>query len=344
MPQTNTVGLSRPAFLITVDTEGDNLWARPKQITTENAKYLPRFQTLCEKYGLKPTWLVNYELAECPAFVQFAKDVVQRGAGEIGMHLHAWNTPPLKPLTDDDMYHQPYLFEYPREVMRDKISFLTELLEERFERKIKSHRAGRWGLNAVYARLLVEHGYLVDCSVTPHVSWTAYLGNPNGAGGPDFRGFPELPYFIYLKRIDRPGNSPLLEAPLSVIETRYAGLNRWLERAPRLLRRISRRFFPPIFEMVPRDKKNNLPHMLLILHHAIEHRRPCVELATLSSELMPGASPFFPTADSIQRLYDRLEILFSTAVETFQGMKPSEFRQEWINVRGEGRIAGRGEL
>ena len=31
-------------FIITVDTEGDDLWARPREITTRNAEYLPRFK------------------------------------------------------------------------------------------------------------------------------------------------------------------------------------------------------------------------------------------------------------------------------------------------------------
>ena len=35
---------SRPAFLITIDTEGDNIWRRPNRITTENTLFLPRFQ------------------------------------------------------------------------------------------------------------------------------------------------------------------------------------------------------------------------------------------------------------------------------------------------------------
>ncbi len=35
-----------PRFLITIDTEGDNLWSLPREITTSNAKFLPRFQNL----------------------------------------------------------------------------------------------------------------------------------------------------------------------------------------------------------------------------------------------------------------------------------------------------------
>ncbi|MDR8263551.1 deacetylase, partial [Acinetobacter baumannii] len=53
--------MHNPAFLITIDTEGDNLWQKHDSITTENARYLPRFQQLCEKYGFKPVYLTNYE-------------------------------------------------------------------------------------------------------------------------------------------------------------------------------------------------------------------------------------------------------------------------------------------
>ena len=85
--------------------------------------------------------------------------------------------------------------------MREKIRAMTTLLEERFNRKMVSHRAGRWGLNTAYARLLVEAGYRVDCSVTPHISWQVYTGDPRGAGGPNFTAFPEQPYFLDLEHL-----------------------------------------------------------------------------------------------------------------------------------------------
>lgn len=83
------VFVHKPAFLITIDTEGDNLWQKHDSITTENARYLPRFQQLCEKYGFKPVWLTNYEMAIDPVYIEFAKDAIARGTAEIGMHLHA---------------------------------------------------------------------------------------------------------------------------------------------------------------------------------------------------------------------------------------------------------------
>ena len=60
--------MRRPVLILTVDTEGDNIWACPESVTTENARYMPRFQNLCEDYGYKPTYLVNYEMAIDPFF------------------------------------------------------------------------------------------------------------------------------------------------------------------------------------------------------------------------------------------------------------------------------------
>ncbi len=317
--------LHPPAFLITVDTEGDNLWSRPAEITTKNARFLPRFQSLCEKHGFRPTWLVNYEMAECAEFVAFGRDVLTRRTGEIGMHLHGWNSPPIRPLTADDYRHQPYLFEYPEPVMREKILAMTGLLEDRFQRKMVSHRAGRWGFNATYARLLAEAGYRVDCSVTPHTSWQIYPGDPRGSGGPDFTAFPEQPYFLDLENPGRPGDSPLLEVPLSIIHSPYARMNGWLEHGSSLAQRCFGRFFPARHWLVPRDRRANHRGMSVILRHALANHWPCVVFATHSSELMPGGSPFFPDEKSIERLYRRLEEIFAQAAAHFRGMTLEEF-------------------
>ena len=209
-----------PRFLITIDTEGDNLWSMPAAVTTANARFLPRFQTLCESHRLKPTYLTDYQMARCGDFRAFGRAVLDRQTAEIGMHLHAWDTPPLIPLTPNDCVCQPYLIEYPLEAMRDKIRLMTDLLEDVFATKMVSHRAGRWGFNEAYARILVEHGYQVDCSVTPHWSWQMQKGNPLGNGGPDYRGFPDRAYFVDLDDISRPGDSALLELPLTIIQPR----------------------------------------------------------------------------------------------------------------------------
>ena len=93
-----------------------------------------------------------------PDFQRFAKAVLRRGAAELGMHLHAWNSPPIISLTGDDNTCAPYLIEYSLEIIRHKVSFMTALLRDIFECDITSHRAGHWGFNGCYARVLEECG------------------------------------------------------------------------------------------------------------------------------------------------------------------------------------------
>ena len=90
-------------FIITVDTEGDNLWNwdGKSEIKTENSLYIPRFQELCEKYGFIPVYLTNYEMALDDRWVEYSSAKAKEGKCEIGIHLHAWNTPPIYELEND---------------------------------------------------------------------------------------------------------------------------------------------------------------------------------------------------------------------------------------------------
>ena len=308
----------RPAFLITIDTEGDNLWSGPAEITTENSRALPRFQALCERYGLKPVYLTNYEMACCPVFRDFARDVLRREAGEIGAHLHPWNSPPHHPLTADDYACHPYVTEYPPDMIHDKVRFLTRLLEETFGVKMASHRAGRWGFDGVYARALIENGYVSDCSITPGVSWKSSLGNPAGAGGPDYTSCPGEPYFLSLEDVRRPGGSPLLELPVTIRPAAPARVERLRRMLPArsISRRALGRLWPPLTWLRPNGR--NRAAMLRLLRKAVEDGSSYVEFMLHSSELMAGGSPNFPDEESIERLYRDLGAIFSLAGKYFR--------------------------
>jgi|CXWL01.1.fsa_nt_gi hypothetical protein len=319
----------KPRFLITIDTEGDNLWSRPRAATTKNASYLPRFQELCEKYGFKPTYLTNYEMANSITFQKLGKDIIKRGVGEIGMHLHAWDMPPSYELTKDDSRFHPYLIEYPEKVMRQKVSLMTDLLENTFGVKMLSHRAGRWSFDERYANQLIEHGYKVDCSVTPHVSWKSHLGNPEKDGGTDYTDFPDTAYFIDPLDISRPGHSTLLEVPVSIQNT-YGLVNTALSGSPlsniSLVRRISNRLFPKIWL---RPNGRNLSQMLGYLSYALSTQRDYVEFMLHSSEFMPGGSPLFKSESAIEQLYRCLESLFAEASVHFAGCTLSEYFEQF---------------
>ncbi|EOC0417591.1 polysaccharide deacetylase family protein [Cronobacter malonaticus] len=312
--------MHKPAFLITIDTEGDNLWQKHDSITTENAKYLPRFQELCEKYHFKPVYLTNYEMATDPFYIEFAKDVIVRNTAEIGMHLHAWNSPPIVPLTSDDWLHKPYLIEYTDAVMREKVAYMTMLLEDTFQTKMHSHRAGRWAFDERYARLLLEHGYQVDCSVTPKVNWQTAKGAPHGTGGTDYRHFPHHAYFIDENDICREGSSPLLEVPMSIQYKHSALMNSIKEGYDRLRKKVRS---PSVYWLRPMGGNNET--MKRVVQQSLAQGADYVEYMLHSSEYMPGGSPTFKTEQDIDRLYDDLDAFFAWLAPQAQGMTLAEY-------------------
>lgn len=324
--------MSRPAFLITIDTEGDDLWSKPAEARTRNAEFLPRFQQLCERHGMKPTYLTNHEMAQAPAFVEMARDALRRATAEVGLHIHAWDSPPIVPLTERDHRHHPYLIEFPVDVMRAKIGRLTDLLQTTFDTPMVSHRAGRWAFDETYARLLYEHGYRVDCSVTPHVSWRHHAGAPGGAGGTDYSAFPERAYFLDLDDIARAGDSDFLEIPMTI-----------RQRAPYVSNPIrslaasvpkGSLVWNKLFIRWLRPNGANRGAMLRLIDDAAANGEDYVEFMLHSSEFMPGGNPTFTDAASIDRLYDDLEALFERAATRFTGMTLSEYYDRRMRERG----------
>jgi hypothetical protein len=303
-------------FLITIDTEGDNLWGGPAEITTRNAKFLPRFQTLCEQYGFLPTYLTNYEMAIDPGFVTFGKDLIRRGTGEIGMHLHAWHSPPSFPLTDQDTRYMPYLIEYPPDIIWAKVAFLTDLLEQTFGLKMQSHRAGRWAFNSVYANVLAEFGYVVDCSVTPGIDWRGTKGRPDGSGGTDYRHFPRRAYYMDADDISSPAMEGLMQVPMTILTS---------TQPPALVQRtlafpmmgFARRRFWPTEWLRPNGR--NLAGMRRIIDASVLDQADYIEFMLHSSELMPGGSPTFATEESIEGLYRDIEAMFMYIAPHFSG-------------------------
>jgi hypothetical protein len=319
--------MTKPAFLITIDTEGDNLWQNHDRISTENTRFLPRFQALCEKYACKPVYLTNYEMAVDTQYVEFARDVIARGTGEVGMHLHAWNSPPLTPLTDDDWRHKPYLIEYPADQIRAKVDHMTKLLEDTFQTKMLSHRAGRWAFNEFYASLLLEYGYQVDCSVTPRVNWQYSPGNPQGNGGTDYRHFPAQAYFIDPANIAKPGDSTLLEVPMS-IQYKHSALMNAVKQGYDSLRGKKRS--PSVHWLRPSG--NNLDKMKLVVERSLAQGHDYVEFMLHSSEFMPGGSPTFKTEQDIDALYRDLELLFAWLQQRTVGMTLAEYYKQQMKA------------
>ena len=167
-------------LILTVDTEADNQWDVGAELTTDNLGYVPRFQALCEHFEFPPTYLCTYEVVTSAVFDGTLGQPARNGHAEIGAHLHPWSTPPFDAVWDDADRGHPYPSELPTELFQSKLRTLTATLSDRLGQAPTSYRAGRWGFSAAQVAPMVRLGYLVDCSITPLVSWVGDLGLREG--------------------------------------------------------------------------------------------------------------------------------------------------------------------
>lgn len=305
-------------FLITIDTEGDNLWSRPEVIETKNTYGLYRFQELCNQYGFKPVYLTNYEMAMDDEFVKFGQHYVDARQCEIGMHLHAWNSPPKYNLTDNDMAQQPFLCEYPVESIDCKVKAMTELLRSRFNTPIVSHRAGRWAMSDDYFSILIKYGYLVDCSVTPGVDWSRIKGNVRGSGGTNYYKYPHHEYWT--GGAVRKG---ILEVPMTIsgIPRRsiFGGFSGIKYSLPEWIYKLCFR------NIWLRPSGSNLDAMKALVDENIHNNCAYLEFMIHSSELSAGLNPNFRTEEAVDKLYKDMNELFKYITQYAHGCTLKEF-------------------
>ena len=301
-------------FILTIDTEADSQWNHGCDISLKNIEFVPRFQDLCNKYKIKPTYLVTSEVCED----DFAKEIFTEystlNLAEIGAHLHSWTTAPFLDKVGyryNDINHA-FATELPTDLLNDKIKILTDQIETAFGKRPQSFRSGRYGFNAEVARILTENSYLVDSSVTPYTSWSTNLGIPGAIGGPDFVDKTPLPYkYIF-------DNKSLIEIPVTILPTRfllnsYPKLSKYYFRnvnkniALRVLRKL-------LFKNQPMwlrpSNRMNISLFEEILGQAVILELPFIVMMFHSSELMPGGSYNYPNINSIENLYFLLEQFF----------------------------------
>lgn len=307
--------MNKKYFFITIDTEGDNQWDLNKKISCENAKYLPKFQELAEKYDFKPTWLINYEMANDQFFVQYMKDKQDSGLCEIGMHLHAWNNPPeykLKKINKE----RDYLIEYPIDIMEKKIDVITKLITKNFGIKPVTHRSGRWTTNKDYFDLLEKYGYKVDCSVTPHISWEKSLGS-TGILGSNYKNYSENIFFV----------NSILEVPMTIRKIHVMQIHR-IKSLKNLLGEIER-FIIGRYQWLRPDKYLDFSALKHLINKCND-KNQYIMFMIHSSELMPGGSPNFKTKKDIDELYEIIEKCFKYIREL--GYKGITLKDYYNNV------------
>ena len=298
------------SVILSIDTEGDNLWARGNERGFRNIDRLPEFQEFCEKLGLRPTYLVAYEVIEDDHARQVIQQLAQHGNCEIGAHLHAWLTPPYYAPLEPPGQH-PYLHEYPEELRSAKLETVTQALEQAMGKRPTSYRGGRWSMDAFTMRALSGSGYLADTTVTPFVSWSADRGV--GAAGPNFVPAPLWPYHPAAGNPMQPGGLAILEVPVShrpkglIPQSVYRAFGRWLGGNPRLWRLTLRCFLNRACRVVhPNPATESADRLLWLAQHVVAESAPVLNLAFHSSELMAGGAPWVRTAQDEKAMRERI--------------------------------------
>lgn len=324
---------SRARILLGVDTEADDQWsaAARERLTVRNVHELPRLQELCDRYGVRPTYLVTYEMATGDEARKVLAELASTRRCEIATHHHPWSTPPV---VDGHLYPSMLAPEHFREQLR----VLTDAVAAVSGRAPVSYRAGRNGFTGWQVPMLEEMGYCVDSSVDPFF-------NERRKGGPSFAGAPLVPYFVSPDDPRRAGASRLLEIPVtSALDRRWP---RWLEtayadvssayhfrRALRLLG-IAR----PIWLRPSYSKPEDMKRLARRILDDVFYEGAPANIIFHSSELLAGASPYNPTQKDVEGFFRDLESLLAFLTEQgATGVTFSEFREDWLqglrNVQG----------
>ena len=169
------------------------------------------------------------------------------------------------------------------EVELAKLSNLTDLFVERFNRRPRVFRAGRYGAGENTLLSLEKLGYSVDTSVTPGFRWT----EPNGYV--DFRRAPLQLYTPCENDISKAGQPcfrPIVEVPVSM-RPRFGRKPNWLR---------------PWLSDVETMKE-------LVRHHLKRFAdRPIIVLNMMfhSMEVIPKASPYPQSEPEVARFLAQL--------------------------------------
>ncbi|MGD9140300.1 MAG: hypothetical protein PVJ42_02045 [bacterium] len=305
---------------ITVDTEAD--WARPEENRIESVEGIPYLQDVCAEYGMIPTYLVTYEMAVKEEAVSVIKPYSDRGLCEIGHHLHIWTTPPFEDCNShgvDERWIYGIQSEIPDQVFEQKMGSLHDAIRTNYGIRPRSHRAGRWAIDTRTMVWLERHGYAVDSSVCPYISWSKVKGI-NQFISTDTFASPNHPYYPDsedIARATKGGNRAMkiLEVPVTGVKGDI--LSRFSFRGISRLRSVLHRFgyrgtgnmsFRPSSDIPPKVFED-------IVHKVFSSDASFINFMFHSPELTVGTSPYSQDKASTAALRQRIEVALRTAAE-----------------------------
>jgi hypothetical protein len=256
-----------------------------------------RLAPLFRSFSAKATYLLSPEIFSDPSSVELFGE--QAGAAELGTHLHGEYAEPGATRPGVTLEFQR---DYPPEVELAKLTWLTEAFRSAFGFRPRSFRAGRFGVGPASVGFLESLGYAVDSSVTPHVSWERA-----GAPGLNFRDSPTQPYHPSRVSPGEPGESPLVEVPVTICARRFSGVP-FIGALVRTL--LEPRWLRPTHlgaDALTAVAQDALHDARRALEARGESRRPLVLNAMFhNTEVIADASPYARTEPEAQTILARV--------------------------------------
>jgi hypothetical protein len=289
--------LRRVYLCVSIDCECDKgtRWRvrRPLAFDGVHTGIVERLHPLFREYGMKPTYLLSPELLLDAPSVDKLRPL---GGCELGTHLHGEFAEPGA--TEPDVTSAVQR-DYPPEIERAKLTWLTQAFRLAFGRDPKSFRAGRFGIGPSSVPILEDLGYAVDSSVTPHVDWS------DVSSGLSFVDAPRQPYHPDRRDPSRAGDGKLLEVPVTIRPPRLGFL-------PVLGKRLQRRWMRPTFSTGAR--------LIAIVQETQKEAQRAQETAPVvlnamfhNVEVIAGASPYASSERQAERILRRLGTLLDFA-------------------------------
>lgn len=307
--------MPKPVILIvSIDTECDKQadWTvrHPLRFDAVTAGIRDVLCPLFNKHAIKPTYLLSPEVIANDEAALYLSSLSVADC-ELGTHLHAEFIPPEANVatrtTDVPQASLSSSIEF------EKLKNLTRLFESRFGYAPKSFRAGRFSLSPHTLDHLQQLGYAVDSSVTPYLShhYTA-------THACDCWGAPLTPYHPSVRDFRMPGNTPLLEVPVSHVAPAFTRLPAAMLRSwgKSLFehRRLCQWFGLSRERYWIRPCRGNATQLCGWADWIIDRwptPLPLINVMFHNVEVIPGASPYAATRQAVETLVADLDTLFA---------------------------------
>ena len=290
---------THPPLLVTIDTEEIFNWADGKSVAyclSPIEDFAP-FQALCEQYGIQPHYFLTWPLLRDSDYIDWFHALHTEGRASLGLHLHAWQTPP-----EDALKKQSHLYQsqMPHTLHFETLKTLADQFERVFGFRATTHRAGRYGIAPFVLDHLAEIGVRHDFSPSAGFDFRPQ-------GGPNFSALSADPFFHKtgtgkLLSVIPPSGARALKRTRLFFPTNENHMANFADLS------LGQKHFSAPMRLTPEG--NNIADMIALAKALNRQHVSMMSLSLHSSSLSAGANPYARNSKEVEALLHRLDQFF----------------------------------